>query len=95
MNYNNIKQDKLNSEKKIQFDDNKYKYVKKLDELKSKMKKIKQKIKNRDELHYIDEAYLTFRNQKIAHFFYEAYKKNKSVRCCYIICCQYKKIKHL
>jgi histidinol dehydrogenase len=50
---------------------------------------------NKNELDNIKEVFITFKNQKLTNFYDEVYRKNKCDRCCYIFCCQFKKIKHL
>jgi hypothetical protein len=59
--------------------------------------KTQDKIKeaNKKELEHIKDVIITFRNQKLANFYHNVYRKNKCDRCCYIFCCQFKKIKHL
>jgi hypothetical protein len=47
------------------------------------------------ELENIKEIYITFRNQKMAGFYHDLYRRGRCKRCCFIMCCQFKKIKHL
>jgi hypothetical protein len=69
---------------------------KKIKELDDKILKCQIAIKNDDKFNIrIKEIYITLRNLKIAHFYNNAYKKNKCTRCCLIFCCEYKKIQHL
>jgi hypothetical protein len=91
-NLENQGESKINGNKRV---DNKAILVKKINACNERMTKIRKNMKTRDDLLNIEEIYLTFRNQKIANFYYESYKKNRCVRCCYIFCCKYKKIKHL
>ena len=84
-----IEMSKTNTE-----EERKKKLEAKLKEIENKIIKVQEQIKNEDKLNSVNELFLTFRNQKIANFYYQSYNKNKCVRCCYIFCCNFKKIKH-
>ena len=67
----------------------------KLKLIEEKIRKAQESIKKEDEVKDVNELFLTFRNQQITKFFQLTYKKNKCIRCCYIFCCKFDKIKHL
>jgi hypothetical protein len=95
MSVRNFNQLMFEKSKVLSGDDDKTTKDEKLKVLEERIKELQENIKKEDEIKYVGEIYLTFRNQKIAKFFHRVYKKNKCVRCAYISCCKFHKIKHL
>ena len=99
LNYMNLNMKKKNLLKMMSFSGEKasIKNTKELEKLEIEIVKTQDRIKNADkeELENIKNVIITFKNQKLANFYHNLYKKNKCDRCCYIFCCQFNKIKHL
>lgn len=75
-----------------------FEYSNKVKILKEKIVKLQYKMsqyREEDDIDKIEDLYLTFTDIKRPQYFTEIYRKNKCTRCCYIFCCQSKKIKHL
>lgn len=72
------------------------KMEKQVNDLHEKIVKTQKAIRDDDKYNIlVKELYVTFRNQKIADFYNQQFRKSKCTRCCYIFCCNYKKIAHL
>jgi hypothetical protein len=101
-----IQKNKLvTNRKKLEFERNynecitenrKYKLDQEINQIKSEEEKLLEDyLKFKENSQKIDDVYITFKNTEEVELIKNAYKKGIFTRCCIIICCNKKSIKHL